>query len=283
MSFSTELQALKDAIIVFNNKIKDKFDEYIPLASRDAIDGVAPLDSNRLIPVANLPRITNVDTADKLTTIRSIGISGDATWSVNFDGSENISSILTLSDTGVIANAYGNSITVPVITVDSKGRITGVTNTTIRSASTAQTGVVQLNDTLTSTNTTQALTAAQGKALNDTKQDNLGFVPENSANKGVANGYCDLDASGLVPAIRLPSYVDDILEYANLAAFPAVGESGKIYIAINSGGTTTKQYRWSGSIYILKILHLQVQLIMLLKEVPIFILQPLVLKQQLLQ
>ena len=45
---------------------------------------------------------------------------------------------------------------------------------------------------------------------------------------------------------QLPSYVDDVLEYANLASFPVTGESGKIYVAID----TNKTYRWSGSTYI---------------------------------
>lgn len=44
----------------------------------------------------------------------------------------------------------------------------------------------------------------------------------------------------------LPSYVDDVLEYANLASFPATGEIGKIYVAIDS----SKQYRWTGSAYL---------------------------------
>lgn len=51
---------------------------------------------------------------------------------------------------------------------------------------------------------------------------------------------------GKVPAAQLPSYVDDVLEFANLAAFPAIGEAGKIYIAID----TNLQYRWSGSGYV---------------------------------
>ncbi len=51
---------------------------------------------------------------------------------------------------------------------------------------------------------------------------------------------------GLVPANQLPSYVDDVLEYANLAAFPATGEEGKIYVAVDTG----KVYRWSGTVYI---------------------------------
>lgn len=51
---------------------------------------------------------------------------------------------------------------------------------------------------------------------------------------------------GKVPASQLPSYVDDVLEYANLAAFPGTGETGKIYVAID----TNKTYRWSGSAYV---------------------------------
>lgn len=51
---------------------------------------------------------------------------------------------------------------------------------------------------------------------------------------------------GLVPSSQLPSYVDDVVEAANLAAFPGTGETGKIYVAIDTGYT----YRWSGSVYV---------------------------------
>lgn len=66
------------------------------------------------------------------------------------------------------------------------------------------------------------------------------------AEKGIANGVATLNASGQVPTSQLPSYVDDALEFANLSAFPVLGESGKIYVAID----TNKIYRWSGSNYI---------------------------------
>jgi len=62
---------------------------------------------------------------------------------------------------------------------------------------------------------------------------------------GNANGIAELDSSGKVPQSQLPSYVDDVLEYASLANFPANGESGKIYVAID----TNKTYRWSGTTY----------------------------------
>ena len=61
-----------------------------------------------------------------------------------------------------------------------------------------------------------------------------------------ANGLARLNSSGLIPAAILPSYVDDVLEFANLAAFPATGETGKIYVALD----TNKTYRWSGSAYV---------------------------------
>lgn len=64
--------------------------------------------------------------------------------------------------------------------------------------------------------------------------------------KGVASGLASLDSAGKVPSSQLPSYVDDVFEFATRAAFPATGESGKIYIDM----ATNRTYRWSGSIYI---------------------------------
>ena len=64
--------------------------------------------------------------------------------------------------------------------------------------------------------------------------------------KGVALGLASLDSSAKVPSSQLPAYVDDVLEYASLSAFPETGESGKIYVATD----TSKSYRWSGSTYV---------------------------------
>lgn len=51
---------------------------------------------------------------------------------------------------------------------------------------------------------------------------------------------------GKIPSEQLPAYVDDVIEYANLAAFPGTGETGKIYVALDTNLT----YRWSGSAYV---------------------------------
>lgn len=62
----------------------------------------------------------------------------------------------------------------------------------------------------------------------------------------ILENYAELDDSGKIPSALLPSYVDDVVEYANLAAFPATGESGKIYVALD----TNKTYRWGGTEYV---------------------------------
>lgn len=58
------------------------------------------------------------DSAVKLSTARTISATGDATWSVSFDGSKNETAAITLADTGVVAGTYAG------ITFDSKGRAT---------------------------------------------------------------------------------------------------------------------------------------------------------------
>lgn len=80
----------------------------------------------------------------------------------------------------------------------------------------------------------------------------LGNTPTTLAGYGITDAAAAADLSGkadlvngLVPASQLPSYVDDVLEYANLAAFPAEGETGKIYVALDDNLT----YRWTGTVY----------------------------------
>jgi hypothetical protein len=65
------------------------------------------------------------------------------------------------------------------------------------------------------------------------------------AQKGAANGVAPLDGNSLIPSQYLPGYVDDVIEYADVASFPATGEAGKIYVALDS----LRTYRWGGSAY----------------------------------
>jgi hypothetical protein len=67
----------------------------------------------------------------------------------------------------------------------------------------------------------------------------LEFTPQPAGNYATLLG-------GKVPADQLPSYVDDVIESANISSLPVVGESGKIYVTLD----TNKTYRWSGSSYV---------------------------------
>lgn len=64
--------------------------------------------------------------------------------------------------------------------------------------------------------------------------------------KGQSQGIAPLDENGKVASSYLPSYVDDVLEYNTRTTFPTTGESGKIYIALD----TNKTYRWGGTTYV---------------------------------
>ena len=76
--------------------------------------------------------------------------------------------------------------------------------------------------------------------LSDTSENPV----QNAVIKEALDGKADL-VDGKVPAAQLPSYVDDVLEYEDREHFPATGEAGKIYVALD----TNKTYRWSGSAY----------------------------------
>jgi hypothetical protein len=69
-----------------------------------------------------------IEYANRLKTTRSIAMTGDGSWVVTFDGSGNVTAAMTLANTGVAAGTY------PVVTIDSKGRVTGARALICRSA-----------------------------------------------------------------------------------------------------------------------------------------------------
>jgi hypothetical protein len=109
--------------------------------------------------------------ADKLTNARNIAIVGDLSWNVNFDGSANVGATGILANTGVTSATYGSSSSIPIISVDSKGRITSVTNTGINFA----TATVSQSDTTKTINTSL----------------NLNYYPTFVASNSIAGLYQD--------------------------------------------------------------------------------------------
>lgn len=62
--------------------------------------------------------VSTSDKSIKLATARTISATGDASWSVSFDGSGNVTSNITLANTGIVAGTYTK------VTVNAKGLAT---------------------------------------------------------------------------------------------------------------------------------------------------------------
>ena len=74
----------------------------------------------------------NADTATALATGRTIAITGDATYTSGaFDGTGNVTGALTLANTTVTAGDYGDASNAVALTVDSKGRITAISEVAV--------------------------------------------------------------------------------------------------------------------------------------------------------
>ena len=99
-----------------------------------------------------------VDTNTYLTGNQSISLSGDAT------GSGTTSIAVTLANSGVTAGTYGSASAVPVVTVDAKGRVTGVTTASISGSLTFTGDVTGSGTTGSSTTLTLANSGEIGRA-----------------------------------------------------------------------------------------------------------------------
>lgn len=86
---------------------------FVDLSSNQTIAGVKTFSSTIGGSVDG-----NAGTATKLATARSISMTGDGTWTVNFDGSGNATAAMTLANSGVTAGTYTK------ITVNAKGLAT---------------------------------------------------------------------------------------------------------------------------------------------------------------
>ena len=188
------------------------------------------------------------NTTTKETTEPASTISSSDGGSVNYANSAgsatNASKVNGLTvQTAVPANAKFTDTT---YTGENGVTVSGtkISNSGVRSISTGSTnGTISVN-----TNGTAANVAVKGLGSLAYKSSlaasDVGAIA--SSLKGAASGVAELDSSGKVPSAQLPSYVDDVVEYAAKANFPATGETGKIYVDL----ATNKTYRWSGSAYV---------------------------------
>lgn len=157
--------------------------------------------------------------ANQLSTARSISATGDAAWTVNFDGSANATAALTLANTGVTATTYGTTTSVPTIAVDAKGRITSASNTNIAFPVTTvngASGTVVLTTSNIAEGTNQYFTTgrAQG-AISLTTSGTSGAatysggvfnIPTYIGGSGTANEIAYFSTTGVISSLTTATY-----------------------------------------------------------------------------
>ena len=133
-----------------------------------------------------------------LTSNITINLAGDLTGSVSFkDAGQSVTLTAAIANTSHIHAI--SEITGLQTALDAKVPTTRTVNGKALSANIA----LVTGDIAESTDKLY-ITAAERSAWN-AKQTALGFTPENLANKGVANGYAGLDATGKLPTSVLPA------------------------------------------------------------------------------
>ena len=91
-------------------------------ANADAIADILELMGDAITDIGDIKdgniKVKKAESTDKLATARKISLEGDATGTVDFDGSADVSITATLANTGVNAGTYS------AVAVDAKGRVT---------------------------------------------------------------------------------------------------------------------------------------------------------------
>ncbi len=218
-----------DVIAAVINGVQDALDEKVSIDSVGSVNGVASLGSDGKIPSSQLPS----GITDTTYTLTQNSLDGHI---ITLTPSVGTATTITIPDNNTTYSAATQSIDGLMSSEDktkldgiaenataNQGTITGIT---MNGSSKGTSGVVDLGTVITS------------------HQDISGKL--DSSLKGSANGLAELDEYGKVPASQLPSYVDDVLEFASKSNFPLTGVSGIIYVDISTNLT----YRWGGSDYV---------------------------------
>ena len=155
-----------------------------------------------------------------------------------------------LIDSGVTASGYGDSVSVPTFVVDTKGRLTSASNTSIRSGTTSQTGIVQLQDSVISTSTSNAATPASVKtaydlantaninAVNAGTYANAAFDKANSANVLAQSGYNQANTATTTAGLAY-THANGAFDKANTATTTAGLAYGHANGAFDKANTAT--------------------------------------------
>lgn len=178
--------------------------------------------------------VKNVASASKLTTARTISATGDANWSVSFDGSGNSTAALTLTNSGAAAGTYTK------VTVDAKGRVT-------TGAAMAASDIPALNATKANVlDGTNNLYVSGGTYLNVISWNDMGSLSANTSinldtslnHRLTAAASLTLDATNVDPGktgdivINTPTAVTVswAAKWKFLGSVPNIGGAGETWV-----------------------------------------------------
>jgi hypothetical protein len=186
--------------------------------------------------------------AAQLANTRNFSASGDASASaVAFNGTQNVDLSLTLATVNSQVGSYGNTTTIPTITVDAKGRVTAISNNTISSAFTVSgntgsgtqsnggTLTVQGNGTgitttVTGTGGSETITIGHDSTVARTNTAGLGTQVFNTA---LSVPTSNVDIGGLLTVQTL--VVSGNVSFANVRSELNISDP-VIYLASNNAG-----------------------------------------------
>jgi hypothetical protein len=100
-------------------------------------------------------RVTGSVLANTAVTVGTYG-GAQALAVFTVDKQGRLTSAANVTSGVITAGSFGDSVNIPAFSVNALGQVTTVTNTAIRTATTGQTGIVQLTDSTSSTSTTTA-------------------------------------------------------------------------------------------------------------------------------
>lgn len=210
--------------------------------------GITPLDNNRKVPLTYIPALTRTIVsssvvADGFTVPVNLHLSGDINGVATISGRDSdvfIDTSLQIN-TSIVEGVYGSLLESPIITVDKKGRVVDITSAPIARSSVSAQGLVQLNDTVTSTSVTEAATARVVKQVYDFAY-NVSTNYLKISSKGVPSGVATLDASGLIPISQIPPLSNLVADRLSTARDISLFGDGTWSTTFNGSANTTNLF-----------------------------------------
>lgn len=205
---------------------------FMSSTDKTKLDGVAAGANNYALPAATTTTLGGI----KVST----GLAVDGTGATSVAYGSTASTAVQGNDARVMADQAANVASIRTL---GTGALQAAAGNHTHAAQTSVTGNAGTATKLETARTINGVSFDGTANIIINAVDSTARIP--ASEKGAANGVATLGSDGKIPSTQLPSYVDDVLEYANFASLPATGEGGKIYVTTDDN----KQYRWSGSAY----------------------------------